>query len=101
MIGNHAGQVILDTYIKGLREYEVDVVWQGLLGQAQFTNNTNINRADLANYIKHGYCVSDKGAPAESYAASCTLAYAFDDWALSELTQVRALLPLDVIHAGA
>ena len=48
---------------------------------------TAINRADLSNYLKHGHCVMDKGEPAADYAASCTLAYAFDDWALAELSQ--------------
>lgn len=36
---------------------------------------------------QHGHCVSDKGEPAADYAASCTLAYAFDDWALAELSR--------------
>ena len=61
--------------------------WAGLLSQARFTNNSATNRADLSNYLKHGHCVMGKGEPAADYAASCTLAYAFDDWALAELSQ--------------
>jgi putative alpha-1,2-mannosidase len=49
MVGNHAAQVVLDTWIKGLQDFDVDVLWEGLLGQALFTNNSNINRADLEN----------------------------------------------------
>ena len=52
MIGNHAGQVVLDTWRKGLRDFDVDLLWEGLLSQASFTNNTAVNRADLSNYLK-------------------------------------------------
>ena len=86
MIGNHAAQLVLDSWVKGLRDFDVDVLWSGLLGQARFTNNTNLNRADLRDYLTHGYCISDPGAAAAKYAASCTLSYAFDDWALSQLS---------------
>eukprot|EP01052_Picozoa_sp_SAG31_P014796 SAG31_NODE_931_length_10914_cov_5.629589_6_plen_366_part_00 len=86
MIGNHAGQVVLDTWTKGIRNFDVELLWEGLQQQAQFTNNTGVNRIDLANYVAHGHCISDPGAPAAKYAASCTLAYAYDDWALAELS---------------
>jgi putative alpha-1,2-mannosidase len=40
-------------------------------------------RSDLSDYITYGHCALDKGSPAEQYAAACTLAYAYDDWALA------------------
>ena len=62
------------------------MLWKALLDQAIWSNNTYLNRADLNHYLANGYCAADPGAPASHYSASCTLAYAFDDWALAELS---------------
>ena len=59
----------MDSWIKGIRNFDVEVLWKALLEQAKFTNNTGINKADLINYLKYGHCISDKGAPSVKFSS--------------------------------
>jgi predicted alpha-1,2-mannosidase len=89
MIGNHAGSIVLDTWIKGLQNFDVETLFVALNRTAtQITPAVVAGRADLKDYLESGYCVSDEGSPSSKWAAACTLAYAYDDWALSALAGV-------------
>ena len=68
------------------------VLWGSLLRQARFTNNSAVNRADLDNYLKYGHCISDKGAPAADYAASCAFSTEWVSVACNKSPQHRSLL---------
>ena len=88
MIGNHAGSIVLDSWVKGIRDFDVDALYAGLHRAAsQLTPQVAAGRYDLKDYLASGYCVSDDDSPAAKWAAACTLAYAYDDWALSTLAQ--------------
>ena len=106
MIGNHGYEVILDAYVKGLRNFDVasayaamreEVRREGeegggegredkerkrqctsddLLPQATNPNLPHDSRSCLEEYVRMGYCPMES----DSNSVSLTLSYAFDDW---------------------
>jgi predicted alpha-1,2-mannosidase len=76
MIGYHSVPVIADAYLKGIRGYDTTMAMQALIETA---NNPLYDGLDL--YKQYGYVPIDL----EKEAASKTLEYAFDDWAIAQM----------------
>jgi predicted alpha-1,2-mannosidase len=75
MIGYHSIPVILDAYIKGLRDYDARLALKAMVHSA------NQDKLGLKDYRRRGYI--DSGDEAES--VSKTLEYAYDDWCIAQL----------------
>ena len=80
MVGNNSASVVADAYIKGLRGYDTETLWEALVNGA---NNegpmTAVGRAGAPYYNKLGYVPYDVGV---NESAARTLEYAYDDFAI-------------------
>ena len=84
MIGYHAVSVIADAYLKGIRNFDINQAYQAMINTAKHSHYDG-----LADYMKIGYVPIDK----EDEAASKTLEYAYDDYAIARMA--RALGKMD------
>ena len=83
MVGNNSASVVADAYIKGLRGYSIDTLYQALLNGA---NNegpiTAVGRKGVKQYNELGYVPYDVGI---NESAARTLEYAYDDFCIYQL----------------
>ncbi len=75
MIGYHAVPVIVDAYVKGLREYDAGKAYEAV------KHSAGQDHLGLEFYKKRGYIPA--GEEAES--VSKTLEYAYDDWCIAQM----------------
>ncbi|WP_316772869.1 GH92 family glycosyl hydrolase [Pedobacter frigiditerrae] len=80
MIGNNSASVVADAYIKGMRGYDTETLWEALKHGA---NNegpmTAVGRAGVKYYNELGYVPNDTKL---NESAARTLEYAYDDFAI-------------------
>ena len=77
MIGYHAVSVIADAYLKGIRGYDADKALEAMI------RSSNINKKGSDYYTVQGYIPSN----IKRESVSCTLEYAYDDWAIARMAQ--------------
>ena len=77
MIGYHAVPVILDAYVKGIRDYDAKEMLQAMIATA------NLNKLGRPEYAKYGYVPGDM----ENESVSKTLEYAYDDWCIAKFAK--------------
>ena len=77
MIGYHAVSVIADAYLKGIRGYDADKALEAM------SRSSNINKKGSDYYTAQGYIPSN----IKRESVSCTLEYAYDDWAIARMAQ--------------
>ena len=80
MEGDPVIPVIVDTWMKGFRDFDVEAAYQGMIKSATTPGKDNPVRPDIDEYIKRGYC------PMESQydnSVSHALEYYVADYALS------------------
>ena len=77
MIGYHAVSVIADAYLKGIRGYDADKALEAMI------RSSNINKKGSDCYTVQGYIPSN----IKRESVSCTLEYAYDDWAIARMAQ--------------
>jgi predicted alpha-1,2-mannosidase len=85
MIGNNSASVVADAYIKGLRGYDINTLYEALLKGA---NNegplTAVGRVGVKYYNELGYVPYDVQI---NENAARTLEYAYDDFAIFKLAK--------------
>jgi predicted alpha-1,2-mannosidase len=83
MVGNNSASVVSDAYIKGLRGYDINTLWEAVTKGA---NNEGpieaVGRNGVKFYNSLGYVPYDAGI---SENAAKTLEYAYDDFAIYNL----------------
>jgi len=83
MIGNNSASVVADAYIKGLRGYAIEKLWEALKHGA---NNEGpmeaVGRSGVKYYNELGYVPFDVNVREN---AAKTLEYAYDDFAIYQL----------------
>lgn len=84
MVGNNSASIVSDAYIKGLRGYDIETLWEALKHGA---NNMHpkvsaSGRAGYEYYNKLGYVPDNVG---RGQSAARTLEYAYDDWTIYRL----------------
>ncbi|SKB57736.1 alpha-1,2-mannosidase, putative [Parapedobacter luteus] len=94
MVGNNSASVVSDAYIKGLRGYDIETLYEALLHGA---NNegpmTAVGRAGAPYYIDLGYVPYDVGI---NENAARTLEYAYDDFAIYQLAKALGKSQADI-----
>ena len=78
MIGYHAVPVIADAYLKGIRGFDADAALAAMVASATYAPY-----GGLGDYMTRGYVPIDR----ESEAASKTVEYAYDDWAIARMAR--------------
>lgn len=95
MIGTHGDAVIADAYVKGIRNYDVDLAYEAMRKNAMVPPDCDTKRpygdrnlwqsfegrAGASYYHTVGYVPFDKTAE----AVSRTLEYALDDWCIAQV----------------
>lgn len=78
MIGYHSVPIIADAYMKGIRGYDAQAALDAMVASATYAPYGN-----LGLYTKLGYVPVDH----DDEAASKTVEYAFDDWAIARMAK--------------
>lgn len=81
MVGNNSASVVADAYIKGLRGYDTETLWEALKHGANSVHPTvpASGRTGYAEYNKYGYIPNNVGI---SQNVARTLEYAYNDWSI-------------------
>jgi predicted alpha-1,2-mannosidase len=83
MIGNNSASVVAEAYLKGLRGYDIETLWQALKHGANHEGPISaVGRAGVGYYNDLGYVPYDVGI---NENAARTLEYAYDDFAIYQL----------------
>ena len=97
MIGTHADAVIADAFMKGIRNYDVNLAYEAIRKNAMVPPDCDTKRtygdrhpwqsfegrAGASYYHSIGYVPFDKTAE----AVSRTLEYAYDDWCIAQVAR--------------
>jgi len=86
MVGNNSASIVADAYLKGLRGYDINTLYEAVLHGA---NNVHpevktTGRLGYEYYNKLGYVPYNVGV---SENAARTLEYAYDDWTIYKLAK--------------
>lgn len=77
MIGYHAAPVIADAYLKGIKNYNVEKVFEAM------KHSATRDKLGLKSYKKLGFIPVEE----ESESVSKTLEYAYDDWTIAQMAK--------------
>ena len=82
MVGNNSASVVADAYLKGIRGYDIETLWQAVIhGANADMPRTSSGRDQWEAYNRLGYVPYDKIRE----SAARTLEYAFNDWSIYKL----------------
>lgn len=84
MVGNNSASVVADAYLKGLRGYDIETLYQAMLHGANAVHPkvSSTGRLGFEYYNKLGYVPYNVGI---NESAARTLEYAYDDWTIYKL----------------
>ncbi|GAE84590.1 putative alpha-1,2-mannosidase [Bacteroides reticulotermitis] len=83
MVGNNSASVVADAYIKGVRGYDIETLWEAVKhGANAHLNGTASGRLGYEAYNKLGYVPNNIGI---GQNAARTLEYAYNDWTIYTL----------------
>ena len=84
MVGNNSASIVADAYLKGLRGYDINKLWEAVVHgtQAVHPKVSSTGRLGYEYYNKLGYVPYDVKI---NENAARTLEYAYDDWCIYQL----------------
>lgn len=84
MVGNNSASVVADAYLKGLRGYDIETLWEAVVHGANAVHPRvkSTGRLGWDYYNKLGYVPYDVDI---NESAARTLEYAYDDWTIYKL----------------
>jgi len=87
MVGDPACQVITDTYLKGLQDFDINKAFEAMKKSSDLTENNPL-RPGSGAYNEFGYIPMDHPEAAECWgAAATTLEYNYADWCIGQLAE--------------
>lgn len=84
MIGNNSASVVADAYVKGLRGYDIEKLYEALIHGANNEGPQATGRKGVEHYNKLGYVPYDVNI---NESAARTLEYAYDDFTIYQLAK--------------
>ncbi len=85
MVGNNSASVVVDAYMKGLRGYDINTLYEALVKDANSEGPlTAVARKGVQYYNELGYVPYDVGI---NESAARTLEYAYDDFTIYRLAK--------------
>ncbi len=85
MIGSNSASLIADSYLKGIRGYDIDVLWEAIIKNTKLEGPmTSVGREGVDYYNKLGYIPNDVGVNENT---ARTLEYAYDDFTIWQLAR--------------
>lgn len=86
MIGSNSASIVSDAYLKGVRGYDINTLYEAALKNAENEGPlTAVGRAGVKYYNELGYVPYDVGI---NENAARTLEYAYDDFCIYQLAKV-------------
>lgn len=87
MVGNNSASVVADAYVKGLRGYDIETLWEAVKHGANAVHPSvpSTGRLGWDWYNRLGYVPCDVGIHEN---AARTLEYAYNDWCIYKLGKV-------------
>jgi len=84
MVGNNSASVVAEAWLKGIRGYDIDTLWEAVCHGAHSVHPevSSTGRVGWEHYDELGYVPSDVGI---RESAARTLEYAYDDWCIWQL----------------
>ena len=83
MIGQNSASVVADAYVKGIRGYDIEALWEAVKhGAHAQLEKTASGRVGFEYYNKLGYVPNNVGIRSN---AARTLEYAYNDWSIYTL----------------
>ncbi|KOH46889.1 GH92 family glycosyl hydrolase [Sunxiuqinia dokdonensis] len=84
MVGNNSASVVADAWLKGLRGYDIETLWEALKHGANHVHPTVAasGRTGYEQYNQYGYIPNDVKI---SQNVARTLEYAYNDWTIYRL----------------
>ena len=84
MVGNNSASIVADAYLKGLKGYDIETLWEAVKhgANAVHPNVRSTGRLGYEYYNKLGYVPYNVGI---NENAARTLEYAYDDWCIYQL----------------
>ena len=83
MIGQNSASVVADAYVKGIRGYDIETLWEAVKhGAHAQLEKTSSGRVGYEYYNKLGYVPNNVGIRSN---AARTLEYAYNDWSIYTL----------------
>ncbi len=84
MVGNNSASVVADAWVKGIRGYDIEKLWEAVKHGAHAVHPTisSSGRLGWEKYNELGYVPCDIGI---NESAARTLEYAYDDWCIYTL----------------
>ncbi len=80
MVGNNSASVVADAYLKGIRGYDAEKLWDAVVhGADNYLKGSSSGRLGHEYYNKLGYVPYNVGI---NESAARTLEYAYDDWCI-------------------
>ncbi len=83
MVGDPAGIIITDTYLKGIRDFDVEKAYEAMLKSADQVENNPL-RPGLKDYLEKGYLTTKT---TNSGSVSTTQEYNITDYAIAQLAK--------------
>ena len=79
MIGTNSSAILADAWMKGIRDWDAETAWQGIVkgAHAETVPMSSVGRLGAPFYDRLGYVPSDVGI---NESAARTLEYAYDDF---------------------
>ncbi|RAW03516.1 GH92 family glycosyl hydrolase [Pseudochryseolinea flava] len=85
MIGSNSASLIADAYMKGIRGYDINVLYEAMLKNANHAGPmSSVGRLGADQYNKLGYVPYDVGI---NESAARTLEYAYDDFSVMQVAK--------------
>ncbi len=84
MIGDHASTTIADSYMKGLRDFDVQKAYEGMMKNATEPGLPDRSRVGLAEYNEYGFIPAETGI---RETVSKILEDTHTDWALAQVAK--------------
>lgn len=84
MVGNNSAAVVADAYLKGLRGYDIETLWEAVVHGAnnEHPKISSTGRKGVSYYNELGYVPYDARI---NENAARTLEYAYNDWSIYQL----------------
>ena len=86
MVGDPVLPVIADTYLKGIKKFDVGAAYKAMLHNAKYTAGENYVRPGLKQYLQYGF-IPNNDKRGVWGSVSTTLEYCFADWSLAQMAK--------------
>lgn len=86
MVGDPVQPVIADTYLKGVKNFDVKTAYKAMLHNASLNKTGNPIRPALKQYLQYSYIPNDD-KPGVWGSVSTTLEYSFADWSIAQMAK--------------